>query len=126
MEERRLKLRDLRHQHRERSEAAHRRNQKLLQELETLEHNLREAQLPSSSEQELESRYWASVEESIPAWEHLLLGKSPHHPTDAAPAGGAKHKRRRTKDIGLPPLPGPASQTSSSKRKMLTAVGRAG
>ncbi|XP_033822843.2 uncharacterized protein C3orf14 homolog [Periophthalmus magnuspinnatus] len=126
MEERRLKLRDHRLQHRERSEAAHRRNQALLQELENMEHSLREAQRPSSEEQDLESRYWASVEESVPAWEHFLLEKGLHRLTDAQPTMGAKHKRRKTKDTGLPPLPSPVSQSSSSKKKMLTAVGRAG
>ncbi|XP_072308906.1 centrosomal protein 15 [Eucyclogobius newberryi] len=101
MEERRLQLKGQRHLHREKSQAAHTRNQSLLQELQNMEQNLREAQLPSAQVQNLESRYWACVEESVPAWEHCLLGKGPEHTTDVRPAVGGKHKTRRTYRLGL-------------------------
>ncbi|XP_033999846.1 uncharacterized protein C3orf14 homolog [Trematomus bernacchii] len=49
-------------------------------------------------------RYWASVEGSLPAWEHFLLGKGP------LPAPGPGHLPRRAQqrastatDQGLPP-----------------------
>ncbi|KAE8297854.1 putative protein C3orf14 [Larimichthys crocea] len=57
----------------EESEAAHHRNSTLLQDLQTVEDGLRGKQLPRPDLLALETRYWASVEESIPAWEHFLL-----------------------------------------------------
>uniref|UniRef100_A0A8C6UR46 Uncharacterized protein n=1 Tax=Neogobius melanostomus TaxID=47308 RepID=A0A8C6UR46_9GOBI len=62
MEERRLHIRDRRSQLREQAEAAHSRNQTLVQVTDDTEFR----------------RYWASVEESVPAWEVFLLGKGPH------------------------------------------------
>uniref|UniRef100_A0A3B4B1G8 Uncharacterized protein n=1 Tax=Periophthalmus magnuspinnatus TaxID=409849 RepID=A0A3B4B1G8_9GOBI len=81
MEERRLKLRDHRLQHRERSEAAHRRNQALLQVTFITWISLWCVLISDMCL--FQSRYWASVEESVPAWEHFLLEKGPHRLTDA-------------------------------------------
>ncbi|TKS70580.1 hypothetical protein D9C73_005972 [Collichthys lucidus] len=49
----------------------------------------------------LQTRYWASVEESIPAWEHFLLGKGPH-PADCPgqPPRRAKQKPSTAKNQG--------------------------
>ncbi|XP_069559344.1 centrosomal protein 15 [Brachyistius frenatus] len=89
-------------------EAARRRNASLLQDLQRIEDRLRGRQLPHPSLLALETRYWMSVEESLPTWEHSLLGKGPH-PTD-----GSRHSPHRTKqkpstakDHGLPPRPKP-------------------
>ncbi|KAM9362287.1 centrosomal protein 15 [Symphorus nematophorus] len=92
------------------SEAARHRNATLLQDLQRIEESLRGRQLPRPDLQALETRYWASVEESIPAWEHFLLGKGPH-PTDSpgqSPRRG-KQKPSTAKDRGLPPRPKPRS-----------------
>ncbi|XP_029287950.1 centrosomal protein 15 isoform X2 [Cottoperca gobio] len=85
MESRREQLKIQRRQQAKESEAARHRNSTLLQ-----------------------TQYWASVEESIPAWEHFLLGKGPH------PTHGLGHLPRRgqqkagtAKHQGLPPRPKP-------------------
>ncbi|XP_033481899.1 centrosomal protein 15 [Epinephelus lanceolatus] len=88
------------------SEAAHHRNATLLQDLRKVEDRLRGRQLPSPNLLALETRYWTSVEESIPAWEHFLLGKGPpptHGP--GQPPRRAKQKPSTAKDQGLPPRP---------------------
>ncbi|XP_042355016.1 uncharacterized protein C3orf14 homolog isoform X2 [Plectropomus leopardus] len=90
------------------SEAACHRNATLLQDLQKIEDRLGGRQLPSPSLLALETRYWASVEESIPAWEHFLLGKGPHPaPYPEQPPRRAKQRRSNAKDQGLPPLPKP-------------------
>ncbi|KAK7933484.1 hypothetical protein WMY93_004380 [Mugilogobius chulae] len=115
MEQRRLQLKDHRSLRREKSEAARSRNRTLLQDLENLEQRLREAQLPSTELQKLEQTYWASVEESLPAWEQVLLGEGPHGTDVQSDAVGPKAKSRRSK--GLPPRPAPVRHTNSPKRK---------
>ncbi|XP_077429786.1 centrosomal protein 15 isoform X2 [Vanacampus margaritifer] len=54
----------------------------------------------------LQARYWASVEKSIPVWEHFLLGKEPH-PTDCPgpPSKSSCQEQENTKVHGLPPRP---------------------
>ncbi|XP_045885592.1 uncharacterized protein C3orf14 homolog isoform X1 [Micropterus dolomieu] len=88
------------------SEAARHRNATLLQDLQKIEDRLRGRLLPSPHFLALETGYWASVEESLPAWEHFLLGKGPH-PTDGVgqPTRRAKQKTSTAKDQGLPPHP---------------------
>ncbi|XP_053172667.1 uncharacterized protein C3orf14 homolog [Scomber japonicus] len=89
-------------------EAARHRNHTLLQELDKIEERLRGKQLPHPNVLALETRYWMSVEESIPAWEHFLLGKG-LHPTDnpVQPHRRAKQKPGTAKNQGLPPRPKP-------------------
>ncbi|KAK5871851.1 hypothetical protein PBY51_012594 [Eleginops maclovinus] len=106
MESLREQLRVQRGKRGEECEAAHLRNSHLLQDLQQIEDRLRGAQLPRPNFLAMETRYWASVEESLPAWEHFLLGKGPH------PAPGRGHLPRRAKqrastvtDQGLPPCP---------------------
>ncbi|XP_054473531.1 uncharacterized protein C3orf14 homolog isoform X2 [Anoplopoma fimbria] len=90
------------------SEAARHRNSTLLQDVQKIEDRLRGRQLPRPDLLALETRYWASVEESIPAWEHFLLGKGPHpaHVPGQSPRR-AKQKPSTAKGKGLPPLPKP-------------------
>ncbi|XP_036955579.1 uncharacterized protein C3orf14 homolog [Acanthopagrus latus] len=104
MEGRREQLKIERKQQLERSKAARHRNTTLLQDLQEIEDHLRGNGQPQPHLLALETRYWASVEESIPAWEHFLLGKGPH-PTD----GPAEPPRRAStaKDQGRPPRPKP-------------------
>ncbi|XP_059183888.1 centrosomal protein 15 kDa [Centropristis striata] len=106
MEISRQQLKTQRRQQVKAREAAHHRNTTLLQDLQKIEERLRVRQLPSPDLLTLETRYWVSVEESIPAWEHFLLGKGPH-PTHGPgqPPRGAKQKPSTAKDRGLPPLP---------------------
>ncbi|KAM7402802.1 hypothetical protein PAMP_018013 [Pampus punctatissimus] len=75
-------------------------------DLQKIKERLRGKQLPHPNLLALETRYWMSVEESIPAWEHFLLGKGPH-PTDdlAQPPRRAKQKPGTVKGLGLPPRP---------------------
>ncbi|KAK1901880.1 putative protein C3orf14 [Dissostichus eleginoides] len=87
-------------------EAAHLWNSNLLQDLQQVEDRLRGAQLPRPDLLAMKMRYWASVEGSLPAWEHFLLGKG------LLPAPGPGHLPRRAKqrastatDQGLSPPP---------------------
>nr|XP_020479509.1 uncharacterized protein C3orf14 homolog isoform X2 [Monopterus albus]XP_020479510.1 uncharacterized protein C3orf14 homolog isoform X2 [Monopterus albus]XP_020479511.1 uncharacterized protein C3orf14 homolog isoform X2 [Monopterus albus] len=108
MESRREQIKSLRKQQVKDSEAARQRNAMLLQDLQKIEDDLRGRWLPHPNLLALETRYWASVEESIPAWEHFLLGKGPH-PTDGPEERPmrAKQKPGTAKDHGLPPRPKP-------------------
>ncbi|CAJ1051832.1 uncharacterized protein C3orf14 homolog [Xyrichtys novacula] len=92
----------------EEAEAAHKRNMALLQGLQKIEDRLRGRQLPHPDLLALETRYWNSVEESVPAWENFLLGKGPH-PTDSPRQlpRRTKQKPSTAQDKGLPPLPKP-------------------
>ncbi|KAM9365789.1 centrosomal protein 15 [Pholidichthys leucotaenia] len=87
-------------------EEAHSRNTALLQDLQKIEDHLKGRWLQLPNLLLLETKYWASVEESLPAWEHFMLGKGPH-PTDgpAHPPRSAKQKVGTAKDQGLPPRP---------------------
>ncbi|XP_063794903.1 centrosomal protein 15 [Pseudophryne corroboree] len=60
------------------SEAAHRRNQGILEDLQIAEKTLRRRShvSPDRAVVELENLYWASVEEELPKWEQFLLGKA--------------------------------------------------
>ncbi|XP_070759270.1 centrosomal protein 15 [Enoplosus armatus] len=108
MENRREQLEIRRTQRAKETEAARRRNTAMLQDLRKIEDRLRRRQPPRPSLLAQETRYWASVEESLPAWEHFLLGKGPH-PTDGLgqPPSRAKRKSGAAKDRGLPPHPKP-------------------
>ncbi|XP_029287951.1 centrosomal protein 15 isoform X3 [Cottoperca gobio] len=108
MESRREQLKIQRRQQAKESEAARHRNSTLLQDLQKIEDRLRGRPLPRPALLAMETQYWASVEESIPAWEHFLLGKGPH------PTHGLGHLPRRgqqkagtAKHQGLPPRPKP-------------------
>ncbi|XP_074504345.1 centrosomal protein 15 isoform X1 [Sebastes fasciatus] len=89
-------------------EAARHRNATLLQQFNNMEDHLRGRQLPCPRLLALETRYWASVEDSIPVWEHFLLGKGPH-PTHGPgqPPRRAKQRPSTAKDQSLPPRPKP-------------------
>ncbi|XP_020504069.2 centrosomal protein 15 [Labrus bergylta] len=108
MESRRQQLKVMKRKQVEVCEAARARNTTLLQDLQKIEDRLRGRPLPRPDLLALETRYWASVEESIPAWENFLLGKGPH-PTDGPeqPPRRAKQKPSTAKDRGLPPRPRP-------------------
>ncbi|XP_028262172.1 centrosomal protein 15 isoform X2 [Parambassis ranga] len=85
------------------------RNASLLQNLQKIEDRLRGRQLQHPNLLILETSYWASVEESLPVWEHFLLGKGPH-PTDGHGHPPWRGKRASTaKDHGLTPRPKPRS-----------------
>ncbi|KAF0035497.1 hypothetical protein F2P81_013255 [Scophthalmus maximus] len=98
MESRREQLTGLRRQRAKEGEAARRRNAALLQ-----------------------TKYWVSVEESIPAWEHFLVGKGPH-PTDGAgpTAMRAKQTASTAEDRGLPPRPKP--RAARAERPLTAAM----
>ncbi|XP_061544488.1 centrosomal protein 15 kDa [Phycodurus eques] len=88
------------------SEVARQRNNMLRQNVQKLENHLCGRPLHHPNVLALETSYWASVEKSIPIWEHFLLGKEPH-PTDCA---GPFPKRAlqehvTAKEHGLPPRP---------------------
>ncbi|XP_076598338.1 centrosomal protein 15 isoform X2 [Chaetodon auriga] len=108
MESRREQLKIERRQQAMQCEAARQRNTTLLQDLQKIEDRLRGKQLPRPYVLALETRYWTSVEESIPVWEHFLLGKGPH-PTDGPgkPHRTTKQKPSTSKDRGLFPRPKP-------------------
>ncbi|XP_041633952.1 uncharacterized protein C3orf14 homolog isoform X2 [Cheilinus undulatus] len=108
MESRREQMRNQKKKQAEESDAALERNAELLQDLQKIEDRLRGRQLPRPDVLALETRYWTSVEESIPAWENFLLGKGPH-PTDGLeqPPRRAKQKPSTATDRGLPPRPKP-------------------
>ncbi|XP_067444615.1 centrosomal protein 15 isoform X1 [Thunnus thynnus] len=110
MESHREQLQIQRKQQLREFEAARHRNNTLLQDLQKIEERLRGKQLPHPNLLALETKYWASVEESTPAWEHFLLGKGPH-PTDdpGQPPRRAKQKPGTAKNQGLPPRPKPRS-----------------
>ncbi|XP_037304103.2 centrosomal protein 15 kDa isoform X3 [Pungitius pungitius] len=82
----------------EECEAARRRNSTLVQDLQRIEDRLRGTWLPHPHLLALETRYWASVEESLPDWERFFLGKGP------PPAPGTGQPPRKTR---LPPRPQP-------------------
>ncbi|CAK6966041.1 uncharacterized protein C3orf14 homolog [Scomber scombrus] len=109
MESHRDQLQVQRKQQLKEVEAAHHRNHTLLQDLHKIEERLRGKQLPHPNVLALETRYWASVEESVPAWEHFLLGKGPH-PTD-----NPVQPPRRAKNQGLPPRMPPRPKPSPAR-----------
>ncbi|XP_030634240.1 centrosomal protein 15 [Chanos chanos] len=93
------------------SEAAQKRNAQLLQDLQELENRLRTKTLLHPDVINLETRYWASVEENLPAWERYFLGKG-HPPVDEVrkSPGHRKQKEKNRalsppQDKGRPPLP---------------------
>ncbi|XP_035004314.1 uncharacterized protein C3orf14 homolog isoform X1 [Hippoglossus stenolepis] len=104
MGSRREQLNILRRQQVEEREAARHRNATLLQDLQKIEDGLRGGKLTHPNLLALETRYWVSVEESIPAWEHFLLGKGPH-PIDGP--GQTARRNKHNPNIGLPPRPKP-------------------
>ncbi|KAK2821046.1 hypothetical protein Q5P01_024005 [Channa striata] len=106
MESRVEQLGILREQQAEASHAARRRNTSLLRDLKEIEDGLRVRKMPHPTVLALETRYWASVEESIPSWEHFLLGKGPHptDPPDQAARRG-EQKPSAANNQGLPPRP---------------------
>ncbi|XP_058488087.1 centrosomal protein 15 kDa [Solea solea] len=108
MESRREQLNTLRTKHVKEREAARLRNATLLQDLQMIKDHLKVRQLPHPQLLALQTKYWASVEESLPAWEHFLLGKGPH-PTDGPGQMPRRAKRQpsTSKDQGLPPRPKP-------------------
>ncbi|XP_053544958.1 uncharacterized protein C3orf14 homolog [Bombina bombina] len=65
------------------TEAAHKRNQSILEDLQIAEQNLmqRVKSSPTPATITLESDYWDSIEKEIPKWEQFFLGKtqSPYH-----------------------------------------------
>ncbi|KAK9528357.1 hypothetical protein VZT92_012526 [Zoarces viviparus] len=101
MESLREQLKIQRRQQVKESEAALHRNSSLQQDLQKIEERLRGGRRPRPQLLALETRYWASVEESLPAWEHFLLGRGPH------PAHGPAQPPRRARGQGLPPRPKP-------------------
>ncbi|XP_068567882.1 centrosomal protein 15 isoform X1 [Cebidichthys violaceus] len=115
MESLREQLKIHRRQQVKESEAALHRNSSLLQDLQKIEERLRGGPRPRPQLLALETRYWASVEESLPAWEHFLLGKGPH-PTHGPgqPLRRAKQKASTARGQGLPPRPKP--RTAPSER----------
>ncbi|XP_077429784.1 centrosomal protein 15 isoform X1 [Vanacampus margaritifer] len=88
------------------SEVARQRNSTLLQNVQKLENHLCGRPRHHPNVFALEARYWASVEKSIPVWEHFLLGKEPH-PTDCPgpPSKSSCQEQENTKVHGLPPRP---------------------
>ncbi|TKS65740.1 hypothetical protein D9C73_028175 [Collichthys lucidus] len=115
MQSHREQMKIQRKQQVEESEAARHRNSTLLQ---TVEDGLRGKQLPHPDLLALETRYWASVEESIPAWEHFLLGKGPH-PADCPgqPPRRAKQKPSTAKNQGSCSIPHPGATDQIDGRK---------
>lgn len=73
--------------------AARIRNQTLLNDIEVAERSLHAKTLLKFSADvvNLETCYWASIEESIPRWEHFLLGRT-HSPVSV---GKHKHAVRK-------------------------------
>ncbi|KAM8917416.1 LOW QUALITY PROTEIN: centrosomal protein 15 [Spinachia spinachia] len=69
-----------------------------LQDLQRIEDRLRGTWQTHPLLLALETRYWAFVEESLPAWELFFLSKGPH------PAPGTGQPARRAR---LPPRPRP-------------------
>nr|XP_019959829.1 PREDICTED: uncharacterized protein C3orf14 homolog isoform X1 [Paralichthys olivaceus]XP_019959830.1 PREDICTED: uncharacterized protein C3orf14 homolog isoform X1 [Paralichthys olivaceus] len=108
MGSRREQLNILRRQQVKECEAARHRNATLLQDLQKIEDGLKGGKLPHPHLLALETRYWVSVEESIPAWEHFLLGKGPH-PIDGPGQTARRNKQNPSiaQDQGLPPRPKP-------------------
>ncbi|XP_019959831.2 centrosomal protein 15 isoform X4 [Paralichthys olivaceus] len=78
------------------------------QDLQKIEDGLKGGKLPHPHLLALETRYWVSVEESIPAWDHFLLGKGPH-PIDGPGQTARRDKQNPSiaQDQGLPPRPKP-------------------
>ncbi|TNN88194.1 putative protein C3orf14 [Liparis tanakae] len=100
------------------------RRAELLEQMESLREQLKIQRRQQVKESEvarhrnstlLQTRYWVSVEECIPAWEPFLLGKGPH-PTHGLgqPPMRAKQKPSTAKGQGLPPRPKP--RTAPSER----------
>ncbi|XP_069370029.1 centrosomal protein 15 isoform X1 [Paralichthys olivaceus] len=121
MGSRREQLNILRRQQVKECEAARHRNATLLQvfvagaevksllkDLQKIEDGLKGGKLPHPHLLALETRYWVSVEESIPAWDHFLLGKGPH-PIDGPGQTARRDKQNPSiaQDQGLPPRPKP-------------------
>ncbi|XP_060926641.1 centrosomal protein 15 kDa [Limanda limanda] len=104
MGRRREQLNILRRRQVQEREAARHRNATLLQDLQKIEDGLRGAKLTHTHLLASETRYWVSVEESVPAWEHFLLGKGPH-PIDGP--GQTARRNKHNPSIGLPPRPKP-------------------
>ncbi|XP_030063894.1 centrosomal protein 15 [Microcaecilia unicolor] len=84
--------------HHQEVDAAFKRNRTLLNDIEVAEKRLhtRGHLLPHPNVLNLETRYWASVEETIPKWEQFLLGRT------QAPFGIRKHKAVKRKGTGSP------------------------
>ncbi|XP_063072415.1 centrosomal protein 15 [Engraulis encrasicolus] len=114
MEMQRQQQRAKRKQQKAQSKAARERNTQLLEDLDTLENKLRMKQAPHPDFLTLETCYWASVEEQLPAWEPFLLGRGPaplpcrpcQSPSRRRPDRDAPHSSSTvTHNTGLPPRP---------------------
>ncbi|XP_061584705.1 centrosomal protein 15 kDa [Cololabis saira] len=108
MEARRDQLSVRRRQQVQQREDARSRNAALLQDLQTIEDRLRGRQLSHPNVLAMETRYWVSVEKSLPSWESFLLGRGPP-PWDVPgpPPGRAGPKRSTARGQGRPPPPKP-------------------
>ncbi|XP_036390084.1 uncharacterized protein C3orf14 homolog [Megalops cyprinoides] len=75
------------------SEAARKRNAKLLKDLQEIENRLITRPLPHPDIVSLETQYWAYVEEKIPEWESFLLGRGPSPLRDRERSPGKRRQK---------------------------------
>ncbi|KAG9260605.1 uncharacterized protein C3orf14 homolog [Astyanax mexicanus] len=95
------------------SQAAHERNMKILEDFQKLENCLQTRPLLHPDVINLQTRYWASVEQKLPEWENYLLGKGPAPVTEAGQGcyghRGTRQDSSPARDKGKPPRPKPKS-----------------
>ncbi|XP_072522142.1 centrosomal protein 15 [Salminus brasiliensis] len=97
------------------SQAAHERNMRLLEDFQKVENCLQTRPLLHPDVINLETRYWASVEQKLPKWENYLLGKGPTPASEAGPLQrlqghrGTQQDSSPARDKGKPPRPKPRS-----------------
>ncbi|XP_066554026.1 centrosomal protein 15 isoform X2 [Amia ocellicauda] len=93
------------------ADGAQKRNAKLIEDMQAMTDRLKARPLLHPDVVNLETRYWASVEEKIPEWEQFLLGKI-QPPVDARKQvrqKGTSKDNQQSNRIGLPPRSGSMS-----------------
>ncbi|KAM9444206.1 centrosomal protein 15 [Clarias gariepinus] len=97
------------------SQAARERNAEILKDIQKVEERLRTRPLLHPDVLNLQTRYWASVEQQLPEWESYLLGKS-QAPMSVETISQGNHEQRCSnnnsspvRSQGRPPRPKPRS-----------------
>ncbi|XP_029682730.1 centrosomal protein 15 [Takifugu rubripes] len=108
MEERSEQREEQRRRRQEASQAARYRNNRLLQDLQKLEEEVRGQRLPRQHLLALESQCWVSVSDALPVWEHFLLGEGQHPTVGPEPSASTPRQKPSTaRKRRLPPHPKP-------------------
>ncbi|TSV54878.1 hypothetical protein Baya_13286 [Bagarius yarrelli] len=88
-------------------QTARERNAQILEDFQKVEECLRTRPLLHPDVLNLQTRYWASVEQNLPEWESYLLGRSQAPTSEEKPSQDAENVSSPARSKGKPPRPKP-------------------